>query len=707
MPLQKRGPHVGLIAALSISVGMLSPAAAQDSTSESEAEFDPVVVSATRTESAVSQTARSITIIDADTIQQQAGLDRNLSSILASEVPGLGPSTQAVTNFGQTLRGRKFLVLIDGIPQSTPLRDASRELNTISPASIERVEVVRGGTAAYGFGATGGLINIITKKSSDAPTEGYSSAGLRYSTEEFDDSGVFETEHGVSGTRGDWDYLFSGSFVERQGMFDAEGRRIPPDPLGSQGGFADSSEFSLLGKIGFALDANQRVQFMLNHLDNEQESDFTFDTELRDGRTPAIPLSEAPEGARFVKPPGTRNTVANLSYSHDNLAGSALHINSYYGDQEIVFGKFPGFDQGGLASQKLGTRATVDTPLSALPGQMNLVWGADYLRDETDPETFEAPDAVPAMEQDAFAGFAELEIPIGNIGLVRGGLRHEIISVDAATVESNRSGNRVEGGTLDYDETLFNLGGVIYVGPRFDLFGSFSQGFSLADIGRVLADAGPFEQTETFQAEDFESEVQKTDNYELGLRWSDGKLATTFAIFYSESDNGTTFDDDAQIRKFAEDIRGAELTLDYTVSESTAFGGTVSRSKGERETADGTETKLDGTRIAPLKVTAYFSHSPMAGWDNRLQLTHIGDRDEFADADGPETFAGFGEGEINGYTLVDLVSAFAVGPGTLQVSINNLLNKDYVPMINQAFNIPSAFSGGPGRMVGLNYRMNW
>lgn len=706
MTHHNRCPRIGLLAAACVTAAAWTPAVAQEASPE-EAEFDPVVVSATRSETTVSQTARSVTIIDADTIQRQATLDRNLSSILASEVPGLGPSTQAATNFGQTLRGRNFLVLIDGIPQSTPLRDASRDLNTISPASIERVEVVRGGTAAYGFGATGGLINIITKKSEDAPTAGYSSAGLRYSTEEFDNSGMFETEHGVSGTRGDWDYLFAGSLVERQGLFDAEGRRIPPDPLGSQGGFADSTEYSLLGKVGYAIDDQQRIQFMVNHLDNEQESDFTFDTELRDGRTPAIPLSEAPEDARFVESPGTRNTVANISYAHANLAGSALRINSYYGDQEIVFGKFPGFSQGGIASEKFGSRATVDTPLTLLPGAVHLIWGADYLRDETDPVSFQAPDAVPAMEQNAFAGFAEMEMPLGNAGLIRGGLRHEIISVDTATVDTNRSGNRVEAGTLDYDETLFNLGGVLFVSPQFDLFASFSQGFSLADIGRVLADAGPIEERVTFRAEDFESEVQKTDNYELGLRWSDGRLATTLAVFYSRSDNGTTFDDDAQIRKFAEDIHGAELTFDYRISAVTSFGGTVSRAKGERESAEGTEVRLDGTRIAPLKVTAYISHSPLPDWDNRLQLTHIGDRDAFPNAEGPDSFANYGEGEIDGYTLVDLVSAFAVGPGTLQLSVSNLLNKDYVPVINQAFNIPSAYSGGPGRMVGLHYRLRW
>ena len=698
------------IASIGLAIALLggaTPSPAQDVADEAAAELDPVVVSATRSETTVSQTARSVTIIDAETIQRQATLDRNLSSILATEVPGMGPSTQAATNFGQTLRGRSFLVLIDGIPQSTPLRDASRDLNTISPASIARIEVVRGGTAAYGFGATGGLVNIITKKSSDAPTTGYSTAGVTYSTEVFDDSGVFETEHGVSGTRGNWDYLLAGSFVERQGMFDAEGRRIPPDPLGSQGGFADSSEYSLLAKAGYALDADQRIQLMINHLDNEQTSDFTFAQELRDGRTPAIPVSEAPEGARFVEPPGTRNTVANISYSHADLGGSGLRINSYYGDQEIVFGKFPGFSQGAIASEKFGTRATVDTPLSALPGSATLIWGADFLRDDTEPTSINDADSVPKMQQDALAGFAELEIPIGEAGLLRGGVRHETISVDAAAVDSNRSGNRIEAGTLDFDETLFNLGGVAYLGPQTDLFASFSQGFSLADIGRVLADAGPFEERVTFNAEDFESEAQKTDNYELGLRWSDGRLSTTLAVFYSESDNGATFDDEAQIRKFDESIRGAELTLDYTVSARTAFGATVSRSKGERETADGSETKLDGTRIAPLKVTAYFSHEPLAGWSNRLQLTHIGDRDEFPDAEGPDSFANFGEGEIDGYTLVDLVSEVAVGPGTLRVAVNNLLNKDYVPAINQAFNIPSAFASGPGRTLGLHYRLDW
>ena len=135
-------------------------------------EIAPVVVSATRTDTPVSELSRSVTVVDEQQIREQASLDRNLGTILSRTVPGFGPSTEANSNFGQTLRGRKFLVLIDGIPQSTPLNDQSRDLNTIAPSSIERIEVVRGGTAAYGFGATGGLVNVITKKPSKEPLAG-------------------------------------------------------------------------------------------------------------------------------------------------------------------------------------------------------------------------------------------------------------------------------------------------------------------------------------------------------------------------------------------------------------------------------------------------------------------------------------------------------------------------------------------------------
>ncbi len=108
-------------------------------------QLEEIVVSATRTETPVSELARSVSVVEREEIERQSDLDRNLGSILGKTVPGFGPSTQSLSNFGQTLRGRDFLTLIDGVPQTTQLRTTARDLNTIDPEAIERIEVVRGG----------------------------------------------------------------------------------------------------------------------------------------------------------------------------------------------------------------------------------------------------------------------------------------------------------------------------------------------------------------------------------------------------------------------------------------------------------------------------------------------------------------------------------------------------------------------------------
>ncbi|HKK56098.1 TonB-dependent receptor [Marinobacter sp.] len=690
-----------------LALACSAPAAAF-AQSENTVALDQLVVTGTRTETSLSEIARSVTVVTSEQIEEQARISKNIGDILAQTVPGLAPSTEALSNFGQTLRGRKFLVLIDGIPQSTPLRDASRGLNTISPAAIERIEVVRGGTAVYGFGASGGVINIITRKAADEPVEVYSQAGTSFSTEHFDDSVDYETEHRVSGSRENWDYVLSGFFTDRGQRFDADGNRRPPDPLGTQGGLADTTEYNLLGKTGFDFDGGrQRVEFMINAFDNEQDTDFTFGQTLEDGRTPAIPLAEAPADSTPVVNPGQQNTTARVSYSHAELAGSSLDAQLYYGDLTQVFPKFPGFPQGEIASEKYGLRTTVATPVDAITTGARITWGGDYLRDETATRSFDGDTGTPAMDQDALAAFAELEIPVGNWLMLRGGVRHEEIEVDTATLASNRFGNTIRGGTLNFSETLLNAGAVFFVGDSVDLFASFSQGFTIGDLGRVLSDAGPFGAGLTLDAEDFESEAEKVDNYEIGARYSGDRLQATAAVFFSESDNGTTFDDDLRIQKFKEDVWGVEATADYRLADGLTVGSSASWQEGEREDADGSETDLDGTRIAPLKLTAYVEQQTTARWRNRLQVLHVGSRDEFPDASGPDDFASFGQGEVNSYTVVNAVSRFRAGPGSVTVAAQNLLNEDYFPVINQAFNIPSARTKGGGRRLSVGYEMVW
>lgn len=699
--------------ALSIAALTLSPSFAT-AESDTRADREEVVVTATRRATPTYEIAGSVSVVTSDDILEQADLEPNLGSILAATVPGLGPSTEAASNFGQDLRGRNYLVLIDGIPQSTPLRDGFRDLNTIDPSSIERIEVVRGGTAVYGFGATGGLVSIITTKPSAEAISGHSSIGFDVSTQHADDSLVFETAHRISGTRDAFDYVLSGSYRSRGGRFDANGERIPPNPLGSQGGFADTDQYDILGKFGYTLPGNeQRVELTVNHFDLEQDTDYVFgaapfttatDPTPSSLRTPAIRLEDAIASGVNVADPGTENTLVSLGYTHADLAGSDVKVQLYYGDQAVVFPKFPGFNQGEILSEKFGSRLTVGTPLEFSGYAFDVTWGFDYNHDETvqnELSTGATSNTVPNMTQNAYAGFAQIALPIGDFGIVRGGLRHEHISVDADSVAPNRFGNTVLGGTLEFDETLFNAGAVIYLTDEIDLYVSYSQGFSLADIGRVLSDAGPFGAGEVFAAEQFETQAETVDNYELGIRLDRGPLSGFVAVFYSDADNGATFDADLRLQKFSEEIWGVEGALDYRISDVVRVGGTFSWAEGERDSQANT-VDLDNTRVSPEKLTAYVELSPMPILTSRLQVLSVGDRTVDTGAS-----TGFASGNVDGYTLVDLTATVDIGPGSAGLAIRNLLNEDYFPAISQAFNIPSAYAKGPGRTVGMSYSVDW
>ncbi|MDX1654344.1 MAG: TonB-dependent receptor [Candidatus Competibacteraceae bacterium] len=648
-----------------------------------------VVESATRTETPVSELTRSVTVVSEVEVEQQQRIDRSVGEILSKTIPGFSPSTEANTDFGQTLRGRTFLTLIDGVPQSTPLRDGRRSLNSIDSAAIERIEVIRGGTALYGFGATGGLVSIITKRPQAGEFNISGDAGVRFSTTHFDDSVGWNTNLQSSGRSGEVDYLISGTAVQRGGFFDADGDRIPADPVGVQGGLADTDTYNVLGKIGFEPDADQRFQLTGNYYSLTQDSDFagvSFEGDPQQGiKTPALRGNFNPED------PATDNINLNFEYGNTDLWGSGLKAQLYYADIEFIYGKFPGFPQTRIESEKVGSRLTIDTPVELDNWAFEVVWGVDYLQDETQQTATDAPDTSPELSQDALAGFAQLELPIGEWGLINAGVRYEDISVEVSDF-TNRQGVFVPGGTLEFQEDIYNLTGTFYATENIDLYGGFSQGFTVTEIGRSLTD-------QTFAtAEEAESEAQRTDNYEIGLRAFYDRWDGSIVAFFSESDNGTTFDQNLNIVKQPEEIWGVELAVDMDATDRLRLGGTFTWMEGQVDLDnDGDfEEDLPSTRIPPTKITAYAEYAPNDWSLYRLQGLYSGDREVDSTQFG-------GTSDIDSYFLMDAYAGFQAGPGEVQVGVENLLNEDYFPVINQAYDLSFAFAKGPGRTVSLNY----
>ncbi len=683
-----------------------------------EPEALQIVVSATRTAEAITDIPRSVTVIEREQIEQQTQVSQGLGNILGQLVPGLAPTTGSASQFGQGLRGRNVLVLIDGVPQTTN-RNAFRDLQTIDPSAIDRIEVIQGPTAIYGDGATGGVINIITRGPAAEGVVRRTRLGVTTDFANLSDSFGATVEQYVGGRVEDMDYAFTASYDSTGGFFDALGNRIPADPNG-QGGLSDSGSLNILGKIGVDFAENQRLQLTVNHYNATQTTDFTVDPSI--GAIAGRQRSRAIAGLDLDTPQTSNNTLLSLDYSHSNVLNGDLKGQLYYRDYLTRFFPFDGrafaslgnaIFQSEVDSVEWGGRLQFDTPLAA-DDTLRLLWGADYNNERTsqpvnifDPAPFDASGGltyrttgqrtwVPPLNQDSLGLFAQLNWQASDRITLLGGIRHERVGL---TVDdfTTLAGNAVEGGDLAYDATLFNLGGVVDITDNIGVFANFAQGFSLADVGLVLRNAPA-----GFSVNTLRPEAQRVDHYEVGVRGNWQGLQASLAGFYNTSELGTTFTAPGEILRAPERVYGVEATVDAQVSQSWLLGGTASWSEGDIDrTNTGTYTSLDGFRIAPLKLTAYVENQTTPSWRNRLQALYSGNRDVFAND------AVFGQRAVNSYFTVDYISQLDVGPGTLEIGIANLLNTDYFPVVSQLQPSELSNAAGRGRFLRLGYSFEW
>lgn len=688
----------------------------------SEDESIEIVVTATRTEEQAQDVPRSVTVIPRQEIEQQAQLTRNLQDILGRLVPGLAPPTQSSSNFGQSLRGRNILVLIDGVPQSTS-RNAFRDLRTIDPAAIERIEVVRGPSAIYGDGATGGVINIITRQPSEERLSSQTEVGINAALGDLQgESFGYNAQHIISGTQDNFDFSVSAAFTNTGGFFDASGDRIPPDPNG-QGGFSDSKTVNLFGKFGVNLDEQQRLQLTFNRFDDQQDTDFTTDPIVNTllGRQKARAL----EGLSLDELPGNENTLFNLQYNHENLLGSQVQAQLYYRDSLTRFFPFDARNfsslgnqifQSRVESERFGGRLQVETPLFN-QGAARLLWGLDYSNENTsqpvaifDQAAFTASRGLafrkvgdrtwtPPLELSSLGLFAQLNWDISDRWIVSGGVRYENadVSADDFTTLANPD-VVIPGGDLDFNATLFNIGTVYFLTDKLSVFSNFAQGFSLADIGLVLRNASP-----GFSVESLSPDPQTVDNYEIGVRGQWDSVQASLSTFYNRSDLGTTFTAPGTVIRAPERIYGVEAAIDTQPGDRWQLGSTLSLLGGEINTnEDGDYEPLDGFRIPPLKITVYVENETLPGWQNRLQALFSGSRDVFGD---DSTL--FGRRPVESYFTLDYISSIRMGSGTLQLGIENLFNNQYFPVVSQLQANDSAYSAARGRTLSIKYSIDW
>lgn len=697
-----------------VAIAISSQAFADDAINKklTAEEMEHVVVSGSRVFESIDEVPASVTIISQKQIEEHLKVNPELQSLLAQMVPGLAPDTGSSSNTGQSLRGRAPLVMIDGVPQSTPLRNGSLGVKTLDPSAIARIEVIKGATSVYGNGASGGIINYITKQAtSDGQPEGEISLSSRFSAVKLEESAGARVSAAVNGRADKISYLFTASYEENGVQRDAEG-----DILGLQYGLSDAVTENYFTKLGYDFDDEKQLQFSYNYFSSQQKTDLgDVVGNLNDGeKTYAIHVpKELQKQGKPQGPDGNENIT--LKYTDYALfTNTQMTLDLYMQDIENVFffsTNLANLDEGYeggqsiIRSEKKGARATFNTLVDFDNVEATFIYGLDALNDVTSQPLVDGRVWVPEMDMESLAGFLQTKWVINNDLVIKAGVRQESIDLtvdDYNTLKLCRSETQcsvplsVKGDTIDYDATTYNVGVKYNLLEAFSPFANYSQGSDISDIGRLLRSA---------TVNDIgliQTEASIIDNYEIGFTSQFDDLRFEFAAYRSTSEFGTTnsFNEVTGVYepvRAPQEIWGYETLVDYKINPTLKLVATYSYVEGKNTEDD---IYLGSRQISPPKGTANLNWQPNDELSLTVSYLYVGSRKRFEpNADGD--YVG-DQGPISSYNLFNLSGRYNFSKNWQAfMGVENLFNNDYYPARAQSYTYGGYNIKGLGTTVTL------
>ncbi|HEY2978251.1 MAG TPA: TonB-dependent receptor [Burkholderiaceae bacterium] len=683
-------------------------ASAPESGAPAEGEVQRVTITTgTRSAKAVDKIPGAITVVSKEELQRTLLLTEDATAVLARTVPGYAESSQAMSNTGETLRGRIALRLFDGVPQGSPLREGNRAGTFTDMGVVGRIEVINGPSAAEGIGAAGGIINYVSKVPTKAGNE--FTLTTRYSTQFHDDSASWKVGGTFARKEEAYDLFVAASTVDRGITYDANGRRIGPNTSGS---VADSKADNFFGKVGFNFgeDKAQRIQLGVSRFKITGKGNYILvDGDRATGVTntaePGHPLGSKTEFNDFQQ--------VTAAYHHDNLAGGMFTADVYYADQGMRFPPEDGadrqdpliaplgtlIDQSEIHTRKKGVR-TSWTKQDLFVQGLELRAGVDVVQD-TAEQKLALTDRlwVPPMVYKSTAPYAQLSYDIGPLTL-SGGLRHEDgrLSVDTYTTTYFRNRVLVTGGELGYQADLPNIGLVWRLPQNWSVFASYSKGFSLPNIGIPLRNINqPGQSVEGI----LDLQAIIVDNKEVGFTWRGAMGSMSGSVYESKSDLGVSLSIDPVTNDFVMNrapvtIRGLELSGELFLSRQWKASALYSRIRGYTTfVKDGPLDKQMGINdINPDKLGLAATWKPLPGADVTLGATKLFSRDLNVGTSAEE--------HTTGYTLWDLGANLDTRYGKFSLGVENLTNKFYILSWSQVAGFRNYWAGR-GRVTSLTY----
>ncbi|ABV36107.1 TonB-dependent receptor [Shewanella sediminis HAW-EB3] len=689
---------------------------AADKTYATAQSMERMIITGSRSVERIDEVPSSVTLIDNESLKQDMLVSSELQNILAFRVPGMAPSSGTSSNSGQSLRGRQALIMIDGVPQSTPLRNGQLGIRSIDAGAIERIEVIKGATSIYGNGASGGIINYITKKATnDDKARLELGASSKFSAVKFEDTPGYRFDASIDGTNDNFSYVLSGAIEETGLQRDAEG-----DVIGLKYGLSEAKSKNLFTKLGYAFDEEKYLQLTYNYYEAQQEADYVDVVGSVNTGVKTYAIKDTSGNPRLGAPQGPRgNHNLMLKYIDDELfANTQLTVDGYAQIIENMFfystnlsNPSEGYAGGQslIKSDKKGLRVNLNTQIDWDNVEVSFIYGLDALNDVSSQPLDDGRIWVPEIDMTNLAAYLQAKIIIDNDWIVKAGVRQDRVDLTVdnyETLKVCRDANTcsvpmdVKGGDIDYDTTTFNLGVRYNMNEHFSPFVSFSQGADISDLGRLLR---------TATVDDISlirTEASVVDNYEVGFSGQFNDFTYELAVYRSNSDLGTgnKYDEATGVYmpvRAPQKIWGYEAQLSYQIQDHLRSNVTYSWIEGKDTEND---VYLDGKAISAPKFTAGIDWQPFDAANLGINYLYVGDRDRFEPTNG--NYVG-SQGPVSSYNLVNLSSSYRIDNWQLSLGVENLLNEDYYSARSQAFTYKGYNTKGLGTTVNLGVKASF
>jgi len=231
-------------------------ATAQESTADSlrwEINLDDVVLTAQYTPTDSKSAVHDVTVIKALDIERQ-GLN-NLAEVLANEL-NLNVSTDPILGNGlqiQGLGGENVQIMIDGVPVIGRV-GGNIDLSQINLTDVAQIEIIKGALSAqFGSNASGGVVNIITKKSQLEKIKIQAES-------QWESIGIRNSSLGISAQIKDW-YVSVSGFSNRYDFGEVDSLRIFDEVILEDGSSYRTKRTPWNPKTQAGLDAKLRYNF--------------------------------------------------------------------------------------------------------------------------------------------------------------------------------------------------------------------------------------------------------------------------------------------------------------------------------------------------------------------------------------------------------------------------------------------------------------